>query len=501
MPLRYLPPGTVSELYIDFCSAFTDRDQSQIPSFTTFLRAFKEVNHVLKFRSKGEFTECDTCEVLKTRIKEAKDTDLASVVKATNDLKLHYQHVSMSRDLEEALRLMPPTGSKAMLVMMTDGMDQAHWSVPRLPGWKGAKRFSTLHRPRCIVQGCWVFHYGLHFIVADKTQPHDSNFVVETIARALEHVRRTSQRLGRPLPREFILWCDNTTRENKNNTVLAYMALLVHRGMFGLTCVACHLEGHTHNMLDQLYGIIARSFQFVDKLEDIWAVIQQLERILNKPSLRQFLGGADVEVTVECMEGCRHWTKYLEELNIRLEGGLLSAGETPSNHMFVWMHRKDLPVPVARRVLPLVRSQRNQPEPFVAHPLDVVLLQKQYVWQTDIKCDPQVVLPHVLGLRFHTAQGYVPLLLRPPNRPDAENWLLCAQALLQTYPSGTMVRTVQYLQALSAGERGQSTDFPKLAWFESSRGRTDVEAALAWQPAHLNSLVPSFATRAIYRGP
>ena len=140
-------------------------------------------------------------------------------------------------------------------------------------------------------------------------------------------------------------------------------------------------------------------------------------------------------------------------------------------------------------------------EPFVAHPLDVVLLQKQYVWQTDIKCDPQVVLPHVLGLRFHTAQGYVPLLLRPPNRPDAENWLLCAQALLQTYPSGTMVRTVQYLQALSAGERGQSTDFPKLAWFESSRGRTDVEAALAWQPAHLNSLVPSFATRAIYRGP
>ena len=143
--------------------------------------------------------------------------------------------------------------------------------------------------------------------------------------------------------------------------------------------------------------------------------------------------------------------------------------------MFVWMHRKDLPVPVARRVLPLVRAQRNQPEPFVAHPLDVVLLQKQYVWQTDIKCDPQVVLPHVLGLRFHTAQGYVPLLLRPPNRPDAENWLLCAQALLQTYPSGTMVRTVQYLQALSAGERGQSTDFPKLAWFESSRGRTDVE--------------------------
>ncbi|CAE7219733.1 unnamed protein product [Symbiodinium sp. CCMP2592] len=499
LPVRFLPPGNVSELYVDFCSSFTD--QARVPSFACFGKAFTDISHILKFRPKGEFTECDVCEALKAKIKDAQQRDMASLVSATHELRLHYHNVGVSRDLEEALRLLPPDGPKAMLVMMTDGMDQAHWSVPRLPGWKAGKQFSTLHRPRCIVQGCWVFHYGLHFIVADKTQPHDSNFVVETVARALEHVHRTAVRLGRPLPREFVLWTDNTTRENKNNTLLAFMSLLIHRGVFSLSCVSCHIEGHTHNILDQLFGIIARSFQYVDKLEDIWAVIDELRRILKKPSLRQFLGGAEVDVTVECMEGCRHWAKYLEELQVRLDGGLLSVGETPSNHMFLWMHRKDLPAPVARRVLPLARARRNQPDPFVAHPLDVVLLQKQYVWETDLKCDPQVVLPHVLGLRFHTAQGYVPRLLRPPNRPDAEGWLLCAKALLQMYPSGNMVRTVKYLQELAAGQRGQSTDFPDLPWFESCRGRTDVEAALACQPEHLNSLVPSLATRAVYRGP
>ena len=493
-----MPPGSVADLYADYCANLAGNEKA---SYLTFTKAFKELSHILKFRPKGEFTECDTCELLKSRIREAKREDMSAVVAATNELKSHYHHVFMSRDLEESLRLIPPDAPKAMLVVMTDGMDQAHWSIPRFAGWKAAKRFSTLHRPRCIVQGCWVFHYGLHFIVADKTQPHDSNFVVETVARALEHVRLTSERLGRPLPRELILWCDNTTRENKNNIVLSYMALLVCRGMFGLTSVACHIEGHTHNILDQLYGIIARSFQFVDSLEDVWAVVEQLKRILNKPSLRRFIGGDSVEVTVEYMEGCRDWAKYLSELNIRLAGGLLSNRDTPSNHMFIFMHHKDLPDTVARDVTPLLRARRNASEPFVSHPLDVVLLQKQYTWQAELLCPPQVVLPHALSLQFHVAQGYIPLLLRPPNPPDAETWLLCADALLQTYPAGDMARTVAYLQTLAAGERGTSTDFPQLTWFDSSRGRTDVEVALAWQPEHLTSLVPSIATRAVYRGP
>jgi hypothetical protein len=41
---------------------------------------------------------------------------------------------------------------------------------------------------------------------------------------------------------------------------------MVARNMFNMTAI--HEKGHTHNILDQCYGIIARCFQSVDSLED-----------------------------------------------------------------------------------------------------------------------------------------------------------------------------------------------------------------------------------------
>ena len=179
--------------------------------------------------------------------------------------------MAKSRSLEEALRTASPLAAqKPVLCVMTDGMDQAHWSVPRLPKWKGPKRFSEgkVRRPRCKVQGVWCFFYSLHIVVADSVQPHDSSFTAEVIARTLERCRAVAEARGLPLPKEMTLWTDNTVRENKNQGVLLLLASMVASNMFNMTAMLNHQKGHTHNILDQCYGIIARCFQSVDSLED-----------------------------------------------------------------------------------------------------------------------------------------------------------------------------------------------------------------------------------------
>ena len=70
LPLRFLPPGNVRDLHLDMVSAIGN--SSDRPSFLTFLRAYKDFSNILKFRSKGDFQDCDTCAAKKQAIKSAK---------------------------------------------------------------------------------------------------------------------------------------------------------------------------------------------------------------------------------------------------------------------------------------------------------------------------------------------------------------------------------------------------------------------------------------------
>ena len=117
-------------------------------------------------------------------------------------LQNHYKEVAMSRELEETLRSMPPTAPKPILVLVTDGMDQSHWALPRLKGFRGAKRFSNpqIKRPRAKVHAVWCFYWGVHFFVTDSTQPHDSNLTIEVLSRCLEHCQMVSRKKALPLP-------------------------------------------------------------------------------------------------------------------------------------------------------------------------------------------------------------------------------------------------------------------------------------------------------------
>lgn len=335
LPLKYLAPGTVTHLYHDCCSSLGPNKMS----YSTFLRSWKLFSDVLRFRGKSDFADCDTCCDLKKQVKESKQDRVGygSLLEATKKLQDHYREVGLSRDLEEALRSMPPTSPKPVLVICTDGMDQSHWALPRLRGFRGPKRFSnpSVRRPKCKVQGVWCFFFGVHFFIADATQPHDSNLTCEVISRALEHCKQVAEKRSLPLPSDMAIFCDNTPRENKNTCLLTFMALLQCRHMFRSTGLLFHCKGHTHNILDQLYGIVSRTFQFQDYLPDLDSVRESIKEILNRPSLAKYFSGAEVNVTI--IEGCRNWASWLDELGVNFLGGL--RDDCTANHAFVFMWR------------------------------------------------------------------------------------------------------------------------------------------------------------------
>ena len=493
LPLRYLPPGNVLELYTQMCATSSARRR---PSYTTFMRVWKDFERCLRFRQKGEFAECDQCSELKAAIKKAKKSTAQEVLDATHTLKQHYLDVAKSRDLETQLRNDPST-----LVIVMDGMDQSHWAIPRLPGFKGPKKFANpkLTRPRAKVEGVWCFWRGVHFMVADQNQPHDSSFTCECLLRCLEHVKRRAEAEGKDLPRSLIIISDNTVRENKNNQMLHLMSTLVAKNMFDLTGMFFHQKGHTHNCLDQVFGVISRLFQHCDVLRDLQDVADQVLDILKRPSMQDFLTTEGESITVEIVEGVRDFKEYFEPLGIHFEGGM--RDDKSGMHCFLFMCRKDVP-PAAQRdiVVPATGAGRSIPS-YTAHLCDVVMLTKRFSFDTDICGPPRAVMPHVLfrSLREHLRWPPAHLRPAPVKQKLKEGCLLCADALLETFEPSEMQRSVAYLRALASGERGEATQLPRLRWYEMSSGHTGLEAAARHEVKVLQTLAPAVLTRVAMR--
>ena len=68
--------------------------------------------------------------------------------------------------------------------------------------------------------------------------------------------------------RNLLSW-PTTPVVKKCTTFVPYLASLQAREMFSSVSFVQHFKGHTHNILDQLFGVISRSCQFCDLLLDM----------------------------------------------------------------------------------------------------------------------------------------------------------------------------------------------------------------------------------------
>ena len=173
----------------------------------------------------------------------------------------------------------------------------------------------------------------------DEITRHDSSCIIEILARTLESVYEISVSKHRPMPTTVLLASDNTVREAKNQFVLRYLCNLAGRFKVRVSGLVNLRKSHTHDALDQLWGVLARKIASCDRFQSPASVISILETELRRTGLRGWIG-MSTEISVVKLDGIRAWKDHFSPQQVNLSGGLLE--DKTGNHCFVMMLRRGL---------------------------------------------------------------------------------------------------------------------------------------------------------------
>src|SRR3569623_2150191 len=239
---RYLPPGvTKVEVFQEIASEL-GFDPLMPPFSLSFFRSIwkKEFGDVVVTKS-PRLGKCTDCEQLRVALDAAKDPiEKSQVVKQRSE---HIAQVRKDR-LVYHKRKLEARSNPEWLVLIHDGM------VPPPP--------IEEHGLKVRVIGTLAF---------SQQQEAHAHLVTPRFAGAtncnLEAQRRVLQSFStRPfLPRYLHLQLDNTSKENKNNILIAFLLLLVANSLFDAVEVMFLRVGHTHEDVDQMFSCFSRALK------------------------------------------------------------------------------------------------------------------------------------------------------------------------------------------------------------------------------------------------
>lgn len=128
--------------------------------------------------------------------------------------------------------------------------------------------------------------------------------------------------LGRPLGRRLHVQLDNTTAENKNNTLLSFVALLVAWGVFDGATVFFMPVGHTFNELDSAFSPLI-SAMHATVIPTISAMLSIIGMVLSTKRVRE----------VRSLPHLWDFATYLDSHTYHL-GGFATTQQSSGMHEF-----------------------------------------------------------------------------------------------------------------------------------------------------------------------
>jgi hypothetical protein len=186
---------------------------------------------------------------------------------------LHFQ--STMRRRYYAHRDLARQEPETYLSTIADGMDQAKVKVPRTG--RASKGLTTQFD--ISLEG--VLTHGpmgrMDFYIVPHTFKGGSNVTIHCLNESLKRTQKAYAEHGKKWPTTWFLQLDNTSKENKNQFVLAWLQTLVDTGVFETIYVSFLPVGHTHEDIDQRFSVVSRAL----RKENILSV-QHLQAFLNQ---------------------------------------------------------------------------------------------------------------------------------------------------------------------------------------------------------------------------
>ena len=199
------------------------------------------------------------------------------------------------------------TLSQSLLLIRSDGLDQAKHRVPRV--LQKTKALENVIRPALHIQMCWMHGYDVCFHVADPDMRKDTVVHVETLARGLSRIYDKLQ----SLPRHMVLILDNTSSNNKNQLMLKFWLKLQMLKVLETAYVAFPIKGHTHGPLDGLGGhaVVRTSNATFDTAAELTSIYDDFMKKAEFESGTLFRGA-------EKLDEAADWLSWMEEVPLKL---------------------------------------------------------------------------------------------------------------------------------------------------------------------------------------
>lgn len=257
----------------------------------------------MAFRPVSQHHECGTCIRRRALVRGLSGHALARAAQQ----KLYYEHLRQQyadRVVYWSTRAESRDRSLPSVTIITDGMDQSKFSLPRHEAMR-SKDFASFQRPRLHISAAIAHGWSVLFMVTPPETHKDSNTSIEVLSHTLTLMRRQ----GADLPSMHInIQSDNTCRECKNSMMLRWLTSLVSSRTVRSASLSCLRSGHSHEDIDQHFG---RLSQFLLR----WKTLQSPDDTV--ACIRAFLDQGkffEKERVVVAMNRTRDWCLNCEAI-------------------------------------------------------------------------------------------------------------------------------------------------------------------------------------------
>uniref|UniRef100_A0A0G4HJC8 DUF7869 domain-containing protein n=1 Tax=Chromera velia CCMP2878 TaxID=1169474 RepID=A0A0G4HJC8_9ALVE len=241
------------------------------PALSTFYQVLREFRGQIVWAKQKRFSKCDRCAYLSYCIAheplpgEQRKLEHAQIVHVVDTIRQRLVYYD-----ERRLSQVDPHNH---ITIIMDGMDQNFSTIPHCEFNHRLKSAEPLGA-RIKLIGVMAHGRGKLVFAVPPEEAHGSNMTVTVLNFALTEIQRHWPDFE---PRTFHLQMDNTSSENKNMTVLAYLNVLVHRFTFEQIVNGFLPVGHTHEDIDAFFGVLSKALKASDffTVDELFEIIRK----------------------------------------------------------------------------------------------------------------------------------------------------------------------------------------------------------------------------------
>ncbi|XP_076090729.1 uncharacterized protein LOC143062813 isoform X2 [Mytilus galloprovincialis] len=251
VPEIHLPSCLTKKLVFKDYSLHCITNHHKAIKRTRFLQIWRMEFPNVKVRKHQKMTQCTECAVFKEAFLKKLSQDEFKKLEVRRKAHLTLQRIAREKYYKH--RTKSQENPQQYLSLIIDNMDQSKTNLPRFPFVSKADNSLTKLHHHVTGVLCHSLQKAYAFTWTDQFASN-CNVTLNCLMTVLDDVAKNN---GGSLPPTLYLQADNAAKDNKNNYVLMFLAMLVKAEIVKKIKLSFLMVGHTHEDVDQFFSRIS----------------------------------------------------------------------------------------------------------------------------------------------------------------------------------------------------------------------------------------------------